>query len=351
MAATGVKCGSCEKTVYPHEPNLALDGRVFHAACAKCKDCGKLLNLSNVFKSTDFIQESFLLCKRHYEERFLRAPNASYKGGWERSEKEGISLVIQKRKSVELDDEEEEEEEAGTASYPPNKRVSFDMSASYLIDEDPENVEVDVSVIEMTEPAESTMDFSEDAGQSLSADFTSHIDAERSDFLTEYESSVQETDDSISLLNQTVNTVQSTEKTTFLDISDVPVAGEEPEEVQVVEEPLEEAEDEPAVVEEDEEEEEPLLEEAEGEEEDPAPDDEEEEDVGEDSVRSRIKALNKNKSKYVPKPVLGKKADNIDVKFFGPNRVTLNKNIPAALEESSEAAAPAADLLATAAAD
>lgn len=33
------KCKICTKAVYPMDPQINLDGSVFHKPCAKCEDC------------------------------------------------------------------------------------------------------------------------------------------------------------------------------------------------------------------------------------------------------------------------------------------------------------------------
>lgn len=33
------KCGVCDKSVYPMDPQINLDGNLFHTTCAKCEDC------------------------------------------------------------------------------------------------------------------------------------------------------------------------------------------------------------------------------------------------------------------------------------------------------------------------
>ena len=309
---SGVKCGTCDRTVYPHEPNLSLDGRVFHKKCAKCKDCGKYLSLLDFGKSTDFIEESFLLCKRHYEERFLRT-GVNFKGGWQPSEKEGIQLAIQRRKSVRRDEASGEDEVA-----PPTKKSPppEELPTPLLPEEKPEAADEtliddgnELSVIESTEEIDAV---------NASVDVVAPIHDE---------STIVETDCSLSPLNMTAQTVNSTEKTYFLEeSSDYDTAGIEdrsaindassiPTTSKVVdveptaydlENKLNNVECTPLKY-------------------PPSSVHNVEEEVN--NVRSRIKALNRTDSKFVPTPMSLKKADAIDVQFFGPNRVTSSKKL------------------------
>ena len=306
---SGVKCGTCERTVYPHEPNLNLDGRVFHKKCAKCKDCGKYLSLLDFGKSTDFIQESFLLCKRHYEERFLRS-GVNFKGGWQPSEKEGIQLMIQKRKSVNM---EEAPLEDGAA--PPTKKSPppEELPAPLLSEENPESLEEtlvddgnELSVIESTEE---TLD-----GANASVDVVAPLHEE---------STIVETDCSLSPMNMTSQTVNSTEKTFFLEeSSDFDTAGLVDESAINISGTIKATDSEAPVAN--------LENKLNNVESTPVKyPSSSVHDVEEEmnSVRSRIQALNRTNSKFAPTPLSLKKADAIDVQFFGPNRVTSNKKL------------------------
>ena len=68
------KCPVCNKTVYPMDPQIALDGHKYHKGCAKCSDCGCQISLSNFTKC-----DTALLCKTHYFKRFHE--EGSYVGG------------------------------------------------------------------------------------------------------------------------------------------------------------------------------------------------------------------------------------------------------------------------------
>ena len=60
-------CKHCKKTVYPVDPQINLDGSVFHKSCAKCGDCQCQITLSNFSSNPD---KTLLLCKTHYLKRF-----------------------------------------------------------------------------------------------------------------------------------------------------------------------------------------------------------------------------------------------------------------------------------------
>lgn len=63
------KCKICKKSVYPMDPQINLDGSLFHKPCAKCSDCKSQITLSNFVKH-DAGDETTLLCKTHYFKRF-----------------------------------------------------------------------------------------------------------------------------------------------------------------------------------------------------------------------------------------------------------------------------------------
>lgn len=65
-----------------------------------CKDCGTGLTQATHKKSTDFVDEEFLLCQKHYDTRFgVAGQKAKYKGpgGWRKSVDAGIAS----KKSIE----------------------------------------------------------------------------------------------------------------------------------------------------------------------------------------------------------------------------------------------------------
>ena len=63
------KCKICKKSVYAMDPQLNLDGNLFHKPCAKCQDCRCQISLSN-FTKNESGDETILLCKIHYFKRF-----------------------------------------------------------------------------------------------------------------------------------------------------------------------------------------------------------------------------------------------------------------------------------------
>lgn len=69
-----VVCPSCEKSVYPNDPQITIDGFTFHNTCAKCADCNCQITLANFTKTG-----TTLLCKTHYFKRF--SEEGSYLGG------------------------------------------------------------------------------------------------------------------------------------------------------------------------------------------------------------------------------------------------------------------------------
>jgi len=73
------KCKICGQSVYPMDPQVNLDGALFHSKCAKCADCKCQINISNFTKNTTG-DDTVLLCKTHYNQRFNEA-GGSFLGG------------------------------------------------------------------------------------------------------------------------------------------------------------------------------------------------------------------------------------------------------------------------------
>lgn len=72
------KCKACGKSVYPMDPQINLDGSIFHKPCAKCADCNCQITISN-FTKNESADQTVLLCKTHYFKRFHEG--GSYLGG------------------------------------------------------------------------------------------------------------------------------------------------------------------------------------------------------------------------------------------------------------------------------
>jgi hypothetical protein len=83
-AGNQVKCAVCDKTVYPNDPQIALDGVNYHKECAKCSDCRCQITLANFCKF-----EKTLFCKTHYFKRFKE--EGSYLGGDKYAQKSGVA--------------------------------------------------------------------------------------------------------------------------------------------------------------------------------------------------------------------------------------------------------------------
>jgi hypothetical protein len=66
--STKPKCDSCAKSVYPADPQVAADDKVWHRECFKCTACKGQLSL------TTWAQISgTLYCKPHFVQMFQRA--------------------------------------------------------------------------------------------------------------------------------------------------------------------------------------------------------------------------------------------------------------------------------------
>jgi hypothetical protein len=72
------KCKICLKSVYPMDPQINLDGSLFHTSCAKCEDCKCQITISNFCKNENEGKVT-LLCKTHYFKRFHEG--GAYIGG------------------------------------------------------------------------------------------------------------------------------------------------------------------------------------------------------------------------------------------------------------------------------
>ena len=79
------KCLVCLKAVYPNDPQIKVDGSLYHHSCAKCEDCGKD---STIFPLPKFLFTSLgcqitvanftrvdghLLCRIHYMKKVMEA--------------------------------------------------------------------------------------------------------------------------------------------------------------------------------------------------------------------------------------------------------------------------------------
>lgn len=282
--SAGVKCGLCNGTVYPHEPNLALDGRKFHSKCAKCADCGKYLSLTDFGKASDFIDgDMSVFCKRHYEERFLRS-DSKYKGKWERSQIKANDIVVSKRKTAEngYSSEDAEEEE-----HKPVKRMSLD-GLNPLQERTSSTASMRSLQEGMAEVATSdVLDIS-----LIEADISSFADAAAD--VSTIDVSTASGADLIGLnaspLPEALSPRQSTESTQLLNGSS------EAESSALIATASEEAQASPVAA--------------------------EAEEEGAPTIQQRIRALNRTPSKFVPSPTSLKPADAVDVQYFGSHRLT-----------------------------
>jgi hypothetical protein len=82
------KCPKCNKNVYPADPQLNLDGLIFHMACARCEEpgCNAQLNLQNYTMDKKADGTVNLMCKTHYKMHFQKSGGV-YKHGADRFRK------------------------------------------------------------------------------------------------------------------------------------------------------------------------------------------------------------------------------------------------------------------------
>jgi len=67
-------CAQCNKAVYPNDPQITLDGVVYHKQCAKCIECKCQITIQNFTKDG-----TTLYCKTHYFKKFRE--EGTYLGG------------------------------------------------------------------------------------------------------------------------------------------------------------------------------------------------------------------------------------------------------------------------------
>jgi cysteine and glycine-rich protein len=65
MFGASIKCGACNKTIYPNDNKLSMGDKVYHKQCSKCETCRGQLTISNFATSG-----SRLLCKTHFMKEF-----------------------------------------------------------------------------------------------------------------------------------------------------------------------------------------------------------------------------------------------------------------------------------------
>lgn len=93
------KCKVCTKSVYAMDPQINLDGNLFHKPCAKCADCNCQLTLQNFTKNISG-DNTLLLCKIHYFKRFHE--EGAYVGGdkfQNKSRSEAVSSIAVNKSS------------------------------------------------------------------------------------------------------------------------------------------------------------------------------------------------------------------------------------------------------------
>eukprot|EP00604_Paraphysomonas_vestita_P002526 CAMPEP_0174818626 /NCGR_PEP_ID=MMETSP1107-20130205/1418_1 /TAXON_ID=36770 /ORGANISM="Paraphysomonas vestita, Strain GFlagA" /LENGTH=202 /DNA_ID=CAMNT_0016030767 /DNA_START=445 /DNA_END=1053 /DNA_ORIENTATION=- len=87
-----VKCATCQRTVYPNDPQITLDGVAYHKECAKCIDCNCQITLANFCKFG-----TTLYCKTHYFKHFKE--EGGYLGDDKYSHKSSSGAYIPKESS------------------------------------------------------------------------------------------------------------------------------------------------------------------------------------------------------------------------------------------------------------
>lgn len=90
-----VKCAKSGKTVYPGDPQINLDGKIFLKSKAKCEDCGSKLTVTNYHMSKNGDDTWLLLCQTHYKARFSKT--GVYAGADKFAKKTGQEVIAADR--------------------------------------------------------------------------------------------------------------------------------------------------------------------------------------------------------------------------------------------------------------
>lgn len=90
-----VKCAKSGKTVYPGDPQINLDGKIFLKSKAKCEDCGSKLTVTNYHMSGNGDGTWLLLCQTHYKARFSKT--GVYAGADKFAKKTGQEVIAADR--------------------------------------------------------------------------------------------------------------------------------------------------------------------------------------------------------------------------------------------------------------
>ncbi len=122
MAATA-KCHACNKTVYRMDPQINLDGVVFHKPCAKCEECQCQITLANFTKDYAKEKKITLLCKTHYASKRNREGGSTYMGVERVAVKPTGSDTDKRPDSINLTGRRSS---AGSSAFSPAKTTSSD---------------------------------------------------------------------------------------------------------------------------------------------------------------------------------------------------------------------------------
>jgi hypothetical protein len=143
-AGARVICPNCEKSVYPNDRQINLDGMTYHHTCAKCADCSCQITLSNFTKSG-----ATLLCKTHYFKRF--SEEGSYLGGEKFSQKTAKNA-------------------ATTSSASPSQAAPVGNSSSNAVDNSVESTTKSTSEMEISSNTEPLVNEVENVSSSTNQD-------------------------------------------------------------------------------------------------------------------------------------------------------------------------------------
>lgn len=128
------KCADCNRSVYANDPQIVLDGVVYHKECAKCSDCRCQITIQNFTKSG-----TTLYCKTHYFKKFNE--EGTYLGGDKYSHKSAPGTYVVKKANFTSNDDATAPSSHTSSAAPANATASEQESNTEVA---PENVQVEV---------------------------------------------------------------------------------------------------------------------------------------------------------------------------------------------------------------
>jgi hypothetical protein len=143
-AGNQTKCAQCSRSVYANDPQIVLDGVVYHKECAKCSDCKCQITIQNFTKSG-----TTLFCKTHYFKKFNE--EGTYLGGDKYNHKSAPGAYVAKKTNFTSNDDEPAPVSRTAAAPPPiavsteSRETEAPVAVVAEAEVGPESVVVEVS--------------------------------------------------------------------------------------------------------------------------------------------------------------------------------------------------------------